>query len=178
METMTPLMADVASQVRDYLDTSLITAATSRAFSHHEKALAFSAESVIAKRNVLVSEFMRVEYGHHLRVVERWMDRQSFRSHGLHRWDRESIRRRWVTQGMTALDAFLHQFASVQEVSLSRDIIDQAAEIMVICNLDSYDAAHVATALTAGASRIVTLDRELVRARSVIDVFLIPDDMT
>jgi predicted nucleic acid-binding protein len=73
---------------------------------------------------------------------------------------------------------FLHQFASVQEVSLSRDIIDQAAEIMVICNLDSYDAAHVATALTAGASRIVTLDRELVRARSVIDVFLIPDDMT
>jgi predicted nucleic acid-binding protein len=159
-----------------YFDTNVITTALAPGLPHHRAARDFC-DGVIHDRNpVAFSELLRLEYAHYLRAIPGSYDPATLRSLGLHRWEREDVRRRWLRSGFSDFERFVSQFAAISEVMLTRDIIDYATDLMIICNLGSYDAADVATAISIGASRIATLDKQFVRARSVIDVQIIAED--
>jgi predicted nucleic acid-binding protein len=160
-----------------YLDTSLVTTAMTTDIEQHEAARVYCENLVRQSSAVTFSELLRLEFAHHLRVVVRSLHPQTIRLYGLHRWEREPIRRHWIDTSFNRFETFLSLFADVQEVRLTREIIEYANELMITCNLDSYDAAHVATALATGATRIVTLDRHYERVRHIIDVHIIPDDI-
>lgn len=172
-------MTDASSSLTlsmSYVDTNLITTSLAPGLPHHQAARDVCTSIVNRREAVVFSELLRLEYAQYLRKVPASYDAATLRSLGLHRWEREDVRRRWIDAGFRDFEHFISQFADVQEFVLTREIIDYAAELMIQFNLGSYDAAHVSTALAAGASRIVTLDKQFERARPVIDVHIIPDD--
>lgn len=69
----------------------------------------------------------------------------------------------------------MSEFTLVTEYGLTRTILDSATDLMASCNLGSYDAAHVATALAAGASEIAAVDGHFSRASHLIAVRIIRD---
>jgi len=159
-----------------YLDTSIVTTALYDNFEFHDAARGFCGSLVRDHHPVCFSELLRLEYAHSLRRIVGTLDPGSLRSLGLHRWERAHVRRRWIDAGFDRFERFIAQFALAQEIALTRETIDYATELMVFHNLDSYDAAHIATALSVGASHIVALDRHYGRVRNIIDVHIIPDD--
>lgn len=66
-------------------------------------------------------------------------------------------------------------FTLVTEYGLTRTILDSASDLMASCNLGSYDAAHVATALASGATEIAAVDGHFSRVNHLIAVRLIRD---
>ncbi len=69
----------------------------------------------------------------------------------------------------------MSEFPRVAEYGLTRTILDASNDLMASCNLGSYDAAHVATALAAGATEIAAVDGHFSRASHLIAVRLIRD---
>jgi hypothetical protein len=108
-------------------------------------------------------------------VLPPQLDSETFRSHGLHRWDEQPVRERWYRRGWGQFDNFINQFARVTEIGLSRSILDSTNDLMGSCNLGSYDAAHVATALMFGATEFASVDGHFSRVSHLIAVRLIRD---
>ncbi|HUG15325.1 MAG TPA: PIN domain-containing protein, partial [Thermomicrobiales bacterium] len=96
----------------------------------------------------------------------------TYREFRLDRWDQIRVRQRWVDYGNDLLEVFLREYRWV-EVALDRDIIDEARQLMVSCNLSSYDAAHVATALSLGITDLAAVDSHFEHAGHLLTVHTI-----
>jgi predicted nucleic acid-binding protein len=158
-----------------YLDTSVITTALVQSINHHSASLEYCRHAAAEAHTVCFSELLRLEYAHSLRVLPSQLDSATFRLHGLHRWDRQTVRERWYRRGWSQFDEFVNQFVRVIEVGLSRPILDSANHLMGSCNLGSYDAAHAATALAIGATELACVDSHFSRVNHLIAVRLIRD---
>jgi predicted nucleic acid-binding protein len=157
-----------------YLDTSLLSAAIVGHSAHHPAAQAFCEHLIAADVPIVVSELVYLEYANFLRTLVGRLPPAVARSHGLHRWERSPpIRERWLGAGMTELDTFMRRFAAVDTLALTQPTIDAARLIMATCNLASYDAAHVVTALSAGASHLAAVDDHFSRAGQFLEVAVI-----
>jgi predicted nucleic acid-binding protein len=152
-----------------YFDTSLLTTAVFRPIVHHEAAERFSQDVLLSGRSVYISELIWLEYAHALRSMSSNIDEATQREYHLHRWDLAHVRSRWVNHGVALLRAFLARF-DTYEVPFERHIVDDAIEIMVSCNLSSYDAAHVATALSLGITELAAVDSHFERASHLLTV--------
>ena len=153
-----------------YFDTSLITtAAIQPAVEHHEAAISFCERTIAARSSVYFSELMRLEYAQALRALSTTVDEATRRAFRLHRWDQVGVRRQWMEYGSQRLDVFLSQFDWV-EVALDRDAINAARDLMISCNLSSYDAAHVATALSLGITDLAAVDGHFERASHLLTI--------
>ncbi|MCA1725932.1 MAG: PIN domain-containing protein, partial [Thermomicrobia bacterium] len=60
-------------------------------------------------------------------------------------------------------DALLGTFYRVFELPLRKQIWQQSIDLMSLHGLESYDAAHVATALRAGLNDLATVDGKFAR---------------
>lgn len=158
-----------------YLDTSVITTALVESIGHHRAALDYCQRLGAERSSVCYSELLRLEYAHFLRVLPAQLDPVTIRTYDLHRWDRLSVRERRFRRGWEQFDTFMSGFTLVTEYGLTRTILDSASDLMASCNLGSYDAAHVATALASGATEIAAVDGHFSRVNHLIAVRLIRD---
>jgi predicted nucleic acid-binding protein len=72
-------------------------------------------------------------------------------------------------------DNLMAQANHVREIALDRAILGAANDLMATCNIGSYDAAHVATALAVGATEVAAVDGHFSRVSHLIPVRLIRD---
>jgi predicted nucleic acid-binding protein len=158
-----------------YLDTSVVTTALLPSINHHSAALEYCRNVAEQRGSVCFSELLRLEYAQFLRIVPSRLDIATQRAQGVHRWDRQSVRERWFRRGWDQFDGFTEQFARTTEFGITRNILDTAIDLMVSCNLGSYDAAHVATALASGATEIATVDGHFSRVSHLIAVRIVRD---
>jgi predicted nucleic acid-binding protein len=113
---------------------------------------------------VFVSDFLRVEMAQAVKAIANTPGalpdplRQRWR---LHRWhDRLEVRKAWYQFCFDQYSQFLDQFSHVEEIAVTREIIDLGWVLMADLHLDSYDAVHTASALTVNSTTIATMDRD------------------
>lgn len=155
-----------------YFDTSLLTTAIFPPVEHHQAAERFSDNVLRSGASVYISELIWLEYAHALRRMSANIDEVTRREFRLERWDLTHVRHRWIDYGISLLRDFLARF-DTYEVPIERSMMDLALEIMVSCNLSSYDAAHVATALSLGVTDLAAVDGHFERASHLLTVHTI-----
>jgi predicted nucleic acid-binding protein len=142
---------------------------------HHRASDAFCQQLFAANTPVYYSDLVRLEYAHFYRGLQSRVDAATRVRFRLHRWDRQSVRARWMAYGFEQFDDLLRQFASAHEVALTRAIVDDARQLMIDYNLNSYDAAHVAAALAVGVPALAAVDGHFVRVASLLTVHIVRD---
>ena len=158
-----------------YLDTSLITAAMIESVENHVAARDFCARLVADNATVWISELVRLEYLHFLRLICPKLAPEIIRQYGLNNWHRIGVRRNWIALNMADFDAFMSQFAVAHELALTRGIVDEGQRLMIDLNLPSNDAAHVATALAVATRDIAAIDAHFSRAQGSLTVHIVRD---
>jgi predicted nucleic acid-binding protein len=160
-----------------YIDTSLIVAAVTAGIEHHSAANEFCQRLFRDGATVSFSELVRLEYLHALRQMvgsPNMLSAADKRKHGLQHWgNRRSVRANWLRHGVQQFESLVSQFTRAYEIRLTRGILDNATRIMSECNLDSYDATHVATTLQLGVTDLASIDEHFSRAARYIHPHII-----
>ncbi len=151
-----------------YLDTSVVAAAISSGDPHSVACTTFCGR--LARDNVRVyfSQLLRLEIAQFIRKLA--TDPRSVVSPSLYQQYQlrdfgtdSGIRQQWMQFGMAQFDALLGTFYRVFELPLRKQIWQQSIDLMSLYGLESYDAAHVATAFRAGLSDLATVDGKFAR---------------
>jgi predicted nucleic acid-binding protein len=156
------------------LDTSVVTAAIVAA-ENHRAAHEYWQELALADAAICFSELLRLEYAHFLRGLPARLDYTTQRGFGLHHWERQSVRENWYRLGWRLFDDLMSHIGYVREIALDRSILDFSNDLMAACNIGSYDAAHVATALAVGATELAGVDGHFSRVSHLIPVRIVRD---
>jgi len=150
-----------------YLDTSLATAAVIQGTKSHNIASTFCAQCATSGTRVYFSQLLRIELLQAIRSVGTLygsLPEEIRRERRLARWGRDiEIRRSWMQYGVDGFSTLIDQFAEVYELPLTDDIWVRSADLMVTCQIDSYDAVHAATALELGVYDLATIDAHFTR---------------
>jgi predicted nucleic acid-binding protein len=86
-----------------------------------------------------------------------------------------TVRQRWVSFVLSDFASFLRPFSAVIELPLEPRIVDRSAELMTLYDLNSHDAAHLATAREHGLEHFATVDREFLRVPAPPRIWLLRD---
>jgi predicted nucleic acid-binding protein len=160
-----------------YIDTSVVTAAIVAA-ENHRAAQEYWQELALSGASICFSELLRLEYAQFLRGLPSRLDYASQRTFGLHRWERQTVRENWFRLGWRLFEDLMAGVSYVREIALDRSILDTSNDLMIACNIGSYDAAHLATAIEAGAIELAAVDGHFTRASHLMSVRLIRDSQT
>lgn len=159
-----------------YADTSLLVTALVSNIEHHQAAIDFCNLLIADGATVYISELVRLEFSNSYRRLIGSLPPDVFREHGLRRWDKSAtVRQRWLDRGKESLEDLVLRFERTLEVQLTRELIDEAHRLMGSHNLQSYDAAHVATAIAAGATDLAAVDGHFERADGLVTVHIVRD---
>jgi len=162
---------------RVYLETSVAAAAIIGGTAHSRASLDFCEALSGAKSTVYYSRLVRIEV---LNVLKKYATKNLIPSQLREDFqldqfsDNLMIRQRWLNFGMRQFDILARTFYQKRELPMQRDMHQRCANVMSQHNLDSYDAMHVAVAMSNGLSHIATLDADFTRVRE-LKVLLIRD---
>jgi predicted nucleic acid-binding protein len=138
------------------LDTSFVVEALIETQPLHEVSAAFFERLVEASATVVTSELLEIELAEAafaIALKQRWGRRWR-----AHRTDGRARRpaRQLLTEVADRSDLLLSSLDRIT-IPVGR-VTSEAAALMTAYGLASYDAVHAATAISAGAAAIVTLD--------------------
>ena len=151
-------LAPLPSQI--YVDTDIVIAHLIAPDPHHERCRSFLQRIAMEGCTTLyISSLTWLEFANvtmKLQFRERLPDiwQQQFR---FGRWQQTSVRRAYLDFLLSELERTLSQF-SWYEVPLLPEIRATAMEYISMYNLRPHDAAHLASASSAGVSDMASLD--------------------
>jgi len=133
----------------------------------HLPALARLQQQRINGQPIYFSKFLRIEFLQALVSVANdpgRLPQSTRRTYKLHRWgDLPDARRIWFDHGLIALEEFLFSFEAFIEVDFDSQMTTTASKLMAEYQLKSYDALHLATALSINATDFVTADADFLK---------------
>jgi predicted nucleic acid-binding protein len=145
---------------RLYLDTDFVITYLVSTQRHHARCQAFVERlGEMGLTTIFVSPLVWLEFAH---VITR----ESFRaalppdltdSLQVSRWQESLVRQTYIQAFLGLLEAFLAQFEIV-EIPLATDVRVHALQNVALYGLDTHDAAHLATAISAGVLDLASFD--------------------
>lgn len=153
--------------LRIYLDTSAIVATLVIGSPRHLQSLDALRRHAEQDAIVCVSQLVRAELLQSaiaLATLPFGVSGRVRRQFRLHRWgDFPDVRDQWLRHVVTLQGSLFAQFSRVEEIGITPEIGDDAISIMAQFQLKSYDAIHVATAISLDATEFLTSDRDFER---------------
>ena len=149
-----------------YLDTSFVVATLFRDTPHHLASVAYTANLVAARSQVVFSTILRLELSQVLARLPTGdqLSVEVRHEYALDRWHRDvGVRARWMGEGVRRFDHFTQQFVQASEARFEVPIWYASIDVITRHRLRSHDAIHVATARAVGGRTFVTFDDDFRR---------------
>lgn len=154
----------------------MITAALTVGTAHHRASMAFCNRLIADGAIVSFSELTTLEIMQFYRTLAGRLDTEAQRRQDLHHWDtRPHVRATWLERGFVQFQRLTASFDLARAMQLRRQLAVDARALMASCNLPSYDAAHVATALAASMTDLAAVDAHFARAGHLLHVHIVRD---
>ncbi len=164
---------------RLYLDTSVIVATISSGDPFNGQCTAYCTALARNNSTIYFSQLLRLEYAQFIRKVatdsQYAIPQNLFQQYQLRDFGKNlMVRHNWMNFMTGQFDTLLATFYSVRELPLRPLILRQSNSLMSFHSIESYDAAHVATALQEGIHDLATTDEKFAaRVTSGLRVHLI-----
>lgn len=164
---------------RVYLDTSVIVATISSGDPFNLPCTAYCAALIANNSRIYFSQLVRLEYAQFIRTVatdeKKVLPAHLFQQYQLKDYGKDMmVRHRWTAFMIGEFDALLARFYSVQEFPIRPPILRQCNGLMSLHSIKSYDAAHLATALSERIPVLATTDKDFAtRVSSGLVMYLI-----
>jgi len=162
-----------------YLDTSVIVATISSGDPFNVPCQTYCAALARNDSMIYFSQLLRLEYAQFIRKLatdsKNAVPQHLFQQYQLKDFGKNMmVRHQWTKFMMTQFDVLLGTFYRVRELPIQPPILRQSNDLMSLHNIESYDAAHVATALREGVHDLATTDTKFAaRVTSGLKVHLI-----
>ncbi len=161
-----------------YLDTSVIVAAISSGDPHYLACSTYCTALANNNSTIYFSQLLRLEYAQFIRKLATdatyALPSSIYQQYQLQDFGTNMmIRHQWMRFLMSQFDALVATFYTVRELPVGKEIPPHSIQLMSLHGLESYDAAHMATALREKVPDLATTDRKFSRAASGLRIHLI-----